>query len=116
MKKGDIVADAVETIPQWLAFLEAEQTHLKKALADIQDAQQETQRKAPAGSPLSWLDQTQPPPQDEPQAPTAPLPVAPSPASGSLLHSEEVTDDEDIPLWEMEEGEEDEEDGEDRPW
>lgn len=114
MRKGDVIAEAVEAIPLWLAFLDRAEKEQQKMLQEIQQAAQ-ADREMPVttNSPLDWLDHTAPPPKDEAQAPvTAVLqpspevgPAASPPLGGDddhLIDDDDApsTNDEAIPPWE----------------
>jgi hypothetical protein len=95
MKKHDVISDAITAIPDWLAFLQVKEDEQLAILAEIQ--QQETEvnqveKPEAAVDPLSWLDDDDPPPMGEPQAPVAishELPAA----------EEDDDDDEPSPPW-----------------
>lgn len=130
MRKGDVIAEAVEAIPLWLAFLDRAEAEQRKMLEEIQQAAQ-AEREMPApiavsgdaadsgpdpNTPLGWLDHTAPPPKEEAQAPVTAVPEptktihwqdTPPPLDGDDSHI--VYDDdpspangESVPPWEKE--------------
>lgn len=126
MKKNELIADMVETIPRWLAFLAEEENRLQVALLEIQEEAKKERAALPdqsSASPLTWLNQTAPPPQDEPQAPTTA-----TPGGGQVLWADKPGPEleAEVPLWELDDDQLNDQlnngvddsllDGEERPW